>query len=450
MGSPVNVSPGEQPGGTAGPSRRIAIALCIGTLVEWFDFGLYGFSSVVIAAAFFPAGDSGVALLETFAVYAVSFVVRPIGGVVFGRIGDRVGRRVALSISLVMMGLATAAIGLIPTYHSIGVAAPVALVVCRLVQGFAASSELAGATTYMAEAAPDHRRGLWTNVVGSFGSFGTAAATILVLAFKLDPHAYAAGGWRWPFVIGGAIAIAGLYLRLRLTETAVYQEVRAERHFSVPSLWQLIREHHRTMLLLVAFYALVGVGFQTLMGYMPTYMTRVAGIGSTAALLISLFAFIAFPSTLIFFGYLSDLKGRKPLIIIGACVIVVLTVPAYLMIGSGNLVLACVAQALLVVPIAAAQAGGNIANLEVFPTSIRFTAVAFSYAVSYAVFAGTAPLVDEFLLDAGGRLAPAYYGVLVALIALPILAKGFPESRLFSIRSGRLEPRAEPVAEPAG
>ncbi len=418
------------------PTKKMMTALAIGTFVEWFDFALYGFSSTVIAAQFFPSGHADAALLGTLAIYGVSFVVRPLGGVVFGRIGDRVGRRAALSVSLVLMGVATASIGLIPSFSSIGMAAPVLLVICRLLQGFSASSELTGATTFVAESAPTGRRGLWTNAIGCFGGVGTAAATLLVLLFRLSPQAYENGGWRWPFVIGGVIAIGGMYLRVRLRETSVYREARAQGPSAIPSLGTVIRRHHRALLVLVVFYALVGIGFQTLVGYMPTYMTEVVGIPSTTALLISLGTFALFAVSLNVFGHLSDRVGRKPVMVVGSVAIVVLTVPAYLLICTGDIALMCVAQALLVLPIGAVQSTGNIANAEIFPPTVRYSALALAYTVSYAIFAGTAPLLEDLLLHAGGKLMPALYGVLVALVAVPVLHRWFPESRSYSIRTG--------------
>ncbi len=429
-----------------GVSKKTFAALSIGTIVEWFDFALYGFSSEVIAKAFFPAGHAGAALLGTFAIYSVSFVIRPIGGLVFGRIGDRVGRKATLSISLVMMGFSTAAIGLIPSYATIGFLAPVLLVIARLTQGFAASTELPGASMYMAESAADGHRGYGVNLIGSFGSFGTASATLLVLLFRIDPLGYEHGGWRWPFVIGGLVAVVGMYLRRRMHESLVFEEVRADDRTPAASFGRMVREHHKAILMLIAVYALSGIGFQTLMGYMPTYMTTVAGVGSTAALLISLLAFTLYGFLVIGYGRLSDRVGRKPVLLAATIAMVVLTVPAYLLIGNGGLVLVCVAQALLVLPMAAVQASGNTAVLEIFPTSVRYSAVALAYTLSYAVFAGTAPLVDAALVDEAGNLMPACYGVAVALVALPILVKALPESARFSIRTGRAE-AAEEVPE---
>ncbi|WP_326836951.1 MFS transporter [Amycolatopsis rhabdoformis] len=420
----------------AEPARmtvRTTFALSLGTFVEWFDFALYGFSTAVIAAQFFPSGNPTAALLGTLAIYGVSFVARPIGGVVMGRVGDRHGRRTALAVSLVLMGLSTALIGVIPPYAVIGFAAPLLLTLCRLVQGFAAASELTGAATYAAESAPPGRRGLYVNVVSCFGSVGTAVATLVVLLFRLDTGFYESGGWRWPFIAGGVIACGGIYLRLRLAETGVHLRTREKAPWT---LRQTLRRHGRTIGVLIVFYALVGVGFHTLLGYMPTYMTKVAGISATAALWISLFAFVTFAVSCVAFGALTDRVGRKPVMITAAVAIPVLTVPAYLLIAGGNLPLMCVAQALLVVPVAAVQAAGNVTNAEIFPPEVRYSAGAIAYTFSYAVFAGTAPLLDAVLLDVGGKLLPAFYGVLIAVIALPFLVKGIPESRGFSIETG--------------
>ncbi|MEV4597835.1 MFS transporter [Amycolatopsis sp. NPDC049253] len=422
-----------EPAAVARMTAKTTFALSVGTFVEWFDFALYGFSTAIIATQFFPGDNPTAALLGTLAIYGVSFFARPIGGVVMGRVGDRHGRRTALAVSLVLMGLSTALIGVIPPYATIGFAAPLLLTLCRLVQGFAAASELTGAATYAAESAPDGKRGLYVNIVSCFGSVGTAVATLVVLLFRLDEDFYASGGWRWPFVAGGLLACGGIYLRLRLAETGVH--LRARKKPAV-SFGGTLRRHGRTIGVLIVFYALVGVGFHTLLGYMPTYMTKVAGISSTTALWISLFAFVTFAVSCVGFGALTDRVGRKPVMITAAVAIPVLTVPAYLLIAGGNLPLVCVAQALLVIPVAGVQAAGNVTNAEVFPPEVRYSAGSIAYTFSYAVFAGTAPLLDAVLLDAGGKLLPALYGVLIAVIALPFLVKGIPESRGFAIETG--------------
>jgi MFS transporter, MHS family, proline/betaine transporter len=438
--------PEQEHGGTrSGVGKEIFAALSIGTVVEWFDFALYGFSSEVISKAFFPSGHSGAALLGTFAIYSVSFVIRPVGGVVFGRIGDRVGRKAALSVSLVMMGLSTAAIGLIPSYASIGLLAPLLLVLARLAQGFSASTELPGASMFMAESAPHGRRAYGVNLIGSFGSFGTASATLVILLFRIDPEAYDSGGWRWPFVIGGIVAVAGMYLRRRMHESAVFQEVKADAELPVVPFGEMVRRHYRAILVLVVVYALGGIGFQTLMGYLPTYMTTVGGLSSTPALLISLVAFTAYGCLVIAYGRLSDRVGRKPVLLAGTAAVALLTIPAYLMIRTGELPLLCAAQALLVLPMAAVQASGYTAVLEIFPTSVRYSAVALAYTVSYAAFASTAPLIDALLTSAWGDLMPAVYGVTVAVLTFPVLFKALPESARYSIRTGRPETVVEQV-----
>lgn len=425
-------------------SPKVVTTLSIGTTVEWFDFALYGFSATAIAATFFPDGNATAAFLQTLAVYAVAYVVRPLGGLVFGRIGDKIGRRAALTLALTLMGLSTAGIGLIPSYATIGIAAPILLIVCRLIGGFSASSELTGATTFAAETAPPGRRGLWINFVSCFGSVGSGLATVLVLAFQVNAEAYAAGSWRWPFIIGGIIALGGLLLRLTMSETAVHTEVKNDPNSRIPSFGEMLRGHWRAILVAFCFYVLVGIGFQTLLGYMPSYMKQVGKVSADSALVISLIAFGCFALFVTLYGALSDRIGRKPLIVYGTIAVAVLSVPAYLMIMSGNIVLVCLAQILLVVSLAAVQAGGNAIVIERFPAGLRFSAAAISYTFAYASFAGTAPLVQALLVGVGGNIMPAVYGVAIAILVLPVLAKGFPETRHFDIKTGRLakEPSA--------
>lgn len=187
--------------------RRALIAGATGNIVEWFDFTIYGFTAAVLATVFFPPEFGSGALLATFALYGVAFLARPAGGIFFGRLGDRLGRRRSLSLAITLMGCSTAAIGLLPTYASIGVAAPLLLLLCRLVQGFSAGGEYTGAATFVVEHAPSHRRGLYAGIISSSSFVGSILATVTVLSFSLvGTESFADGGWRWPFIIGGVVA----------------------------------------------------------------------------------------------------------------------------------------------------------------------------------------------------------------------------------------------------
>ncbi|ALL79277.1 MFS transporter (plasmid) [Pseudonocardia sp. EC080610-09] len=418
---------------------RIMLAGASGNFVEWFDFTLYGFSAVVIAATFFPADSGSSGLLATFAIYGVAFVARPAGAVVFGRIGDRMGRRTALSASVLLMGAATAAIGLLPSWSAIGIAAPILLMVCRLAQGFSAGGEYTGALTFGLEHAPPRRRMLWMSVVGSSTMLGVTGATLTIVVFQaVAGDAFAAGAWRWTFVFGGLLSLVGLLLRLGVDETPVFTELTADRGSRGPGLGRMLRERWRMMLVLLCFYGVLGVVTHMFLGYMPTYLSQVGGISSSTALTIitGLTLFAAFLGPV--FGSVADRIGRRPLVRTGALGAVVVLVPAYLLIGTGSLPAIVVAMLGLLVVVSLLGAGG-MAVLEMLPADVRYTGMALPYNVAYAAFAGTAPLVSQALVDASGSLlAPAYYASALALIALPVIFRSIPETRGSDLRTGAL------------
>jgi MHS family proline/betaine transporter-like MFS transporter len=416
---------------------RIVLAGAAGNFVEWFDFTLYGFSAAVIAATFFPADRASAALLGTFAIYGVAFVARPLGAVVFGRIGDRLGRRTALSASVLLMGAATAAIGLLPGWASIGVAAPVLLLVCRLLQGFSAGGEYTGAMTFSAEHAPPGRRALWMGLVVGSTMLGAAGATLTVVLFQaVAGDAFAAGGWRWTFVVAGLLSLVALVLRLGVDETPVFTELREAEPKPGRSFGYLLCTYWRSLLVLLCYFGVTGVVTHMFLGYLPTYLGQAAGISSSTALTIitglTLFAAVAGPV----FGAVGDRIGRRPLVRAGALGAVVLTVPAYLLIGTRSMGAIVVAMFVLLLVVSLLGAGA-MAVLEMLPADVRFSGVALPYNVAYAVFAGTAPLVSQLLVDTSGSLlAPAFYATALALVGLPVILRGIPETRGIDLRTG--------------
>ncbi|OZD72931.1 MFS transporter [Rhodococcoides fascians] len=411
--------------------RKALIAGATGNIVEWFDFTIYGFSAAVLATVFFPAEFGSGALLATFALYGVAFLARPAGGVVFGRLGDRFGRRGSLSLAITLMGCSTAAIGLLPTYASIGAAAPLLLLVCRLVQGFSAGGEYTGAATFVVEHAPYHRRGLYAGIIAGSSFVGSILATITVLTFNsVGTEYFLDGGWRWPFIIGGVVAIAGLFMRLAVDETPAFTEMKEKEALLTRPLADLLRNHWRSLVTAFVYFASLGVATHMLIGYMPTFLTHAAGVSSTAALMLTSGALVLAVPLYIAFGATVDRIGRRPLVRIGMVASVLVAVPSYVLIGTGNIV--AIAGALIVLVIVQSLlASALLAVLEMMPTNARFTGTALPYNLAYALFAGTAPLVCETLVNStGSNLSPAFYATAVASIALPVLWRGIPESRI--------------------
>ncbi|MFI7165500.1 MULTISPECIES: MFS transporter [Rhodococcus] len=417
--------------------RRALIAGATGNIVEWFDFTIYGFTAAVLATVFFPPEFGSGALLATFALYGVAFLARPAGGIFFGRLGDRLGRRRSLSLAITLMGCSTAAIGLLPTYASIGVAAPLLLLLCRLVQGFSAGGEYTGAATFVVEHAPSHRRGLYAGIISSSSFVGSILATVTVLSFSLvGTESFADGGWRWPFIIGGVVAMVGLFMRLAVEETPAFKEMKENDSLPTRPLTDLFRNHWRTLLTSFVYFASLGVVTHMLLGYMPTFLILSADVSSTVALLMTTGALVLAVPLFIFFGATVDRIGRRPLVRIGMVMSVFVSVPSYMLIGTGNIFAIAIALAALVIALSL-LASALLVILEMMPTHARFTGTAIPYNIAYALFAGTAPLVCAALVNAtGSDLSPSFYATAIALIALPILWRGIPESKDWSATRG--------------
>jgi MHS family proline/betaine transporter-like MFS transporter len=392
--------------------RRVVTSAAIGQFVEWYDFTVYAYSATVIAQLFFPAEAPVVGLLSTFAVYAVGFVMRPLGGILFGHFGDKGGRRGVLAFVILLMGGATLVIGLLPTYHQVGLAAPVLLVVCRLLQGLSAGAEAMGSNSLVAEHAPKNRRGMFVGFTYSFANLPPifVALLILLLTNVMTADAYRSWGWRIPFLFGGLISFIGLYIRRHVQESPAFEATRkAKRVTRVPAV-AVIRDYAKPLAFTFAMAALSGLGFYTLTGYFVTYLTQAVKLSSNSALLsnsIALaIAFVAMPVA----GLASDRIGRKRVLAGGALLSAVVAIPSYTLAGQGTLPGAIMGQGLLALALGIFFGPVGIAFLEAFPTRVRFSGSAIGYNVAYVVFGGTAPLLGVWLVDrTGSLLAPAVY-----------------------------------------
>ncbi|MBX6426971.1 MAG: MFS transporter [Variibacter sp.] len=407
-----------------GEVRRVVTSAAIGQFVEWYDFVIYAYSAGIIARLFFPNSDPTAALLSTFAVYAVGFVMRPLGGFVFGSLGDRIGRRRVLSLVILMMGAATVCIGLLPTYAQIGILAPLLLVLCRLLQGLSAAGETIGSNSFVAEHAPAGKRGLYVAFTYSFANLPPIAAALLILLLTnvLTGEAYAAWGWRIPFLIGGPLALVGLYIRTRVHESPAFKATQAAKRIASTPLRDAVRNQKKAMAFSFALAALSSLGFYTLAGYFVNYLTATVGLGSNAALISNSIAlFVAF-LTMTFGGHLSDRYGRKPVLLTGLLLSALVCIPAYRLAAQGSLLTAILGQSLIAFASGLFWGPLGIALLELFPTRTRFSASAVSYNLAYAIFGGTAPFVGTWLiLQSGSKIAPAVYMTVVSVAVLLVV-----------------------------
>lgn len=401
--------------------RKVIAASAIGNFVEWFDFAVYGFLAVTIAALFFPPGDPTLALLQTFAVFAVSFALRPLGGIVFGILGDRIGRKRVLSITVLMMAAATTLIGLLPTYSSLGLFAPLLLALARCIQGFSAGGEYAGACAFVMEHAPTERKARYGSFVpvSTFMAFASAAGIVFGLGLWLDETQMQAWGWRLPFLVAAPLGLIGLYMRLRLDESPAFRAMAAQAQPEHSPLSETLRHHGKTILCLSAFISATALSFYMFTTYLTTYMQVVGGATRPTALLASLCALVFAALLCPLVGRYSDWVGRRKTILTAGVCLIVAVYPAFFLAASGTFLPSAVGAMLLAVGAVICGVVTAVLLSEQFPTRVRYTASAFTYNLAYTVFGGTAPLIATWLIEqTGNRMSPAYYLIAIALLAL--------------------------------
>jgi MHS family proline/betaine transporter-like MFS transporter len=401
--------------------RRVIAAASIGNFVEWFDFAAYGFLATILTREFFPSGDPTVGLLKTFAVFAVAFAFRPLGGLFFGIVGDRIGRKRTLAFTILLMAGSTTLIGLVPTYASIGYWAPLLLTIIRCVQGFSAGGEYAGACAYVMEHAPRRRRAFFGSFVpvSTFSSFASAAVVAYALEASLSSAAMVDWGWRIPFLIAAPVGLIGVYLRVSLHETPAFQALEGNKEVAHAPLMETLHSQSWNILKLGAFISVTALSFYTFTTYFATYLQVVGHLSRGTSLLVTVLALCFAAALCPLAGFFSDLVGRR-MTIASTCLFIIASVyPAFLLGGSGDLPHSLLGVALLAM--GAVLSGVVTAPLlsEVFATKTRYTASAITYNLAYTIFGGTAPLVATWLIAVTGtNLSPAYYLIAVSIFAM--------------------------------
>ncbi|MCQ8192898.1 glycine betaine/L-proline transporter ProP [Streptomyces rugosispiralis] len=406
--------------------RKAVKAAALGNAMEWFDFGIYSYLAVTIGKVFFPSGNDTAQVLSSLATFAVAFLVRPLGGLFFGPLGDRIGRKKVLSFTMIMMASSTLAIGLIPGYAAIGFWSPALLILFRMLQGFSTGGEYGGASTFIAEYAPDKRRGYF----GSFLEFGTligytsAAGLVTILTVTLADSSMDSWGWRIPFLAAAPIGLVGLYLRLKLDDTPAFQKLEdegatnaADRE-SLP-FWQVFRTQWRAMALCIALVAAYNITDYMLLSYMPTYLSDTLHYSSTSALVSIIIVMLVLMAVITFVGRFSDRVGRKPVLMAGSVGFLVLAVPCFLLIKQGGIVPVFAGLLLLGLCLLPYVSVMSASLPALFPTNVRYGSLSIAFNISVSLFGGTTPLVTEGLISStGDDLMPAYYTMLAAVVGI--------------------------------
>ncbi|MGO4436736.1 MFS family transporter [Rhizobium sp. RAF56] len=400
--------------------RRIfaIVASASGNLVEWYDFYVYSFLSLYFASEFFPQGDTTSQLLNAAAIFAAGFLMRPIGGWLFGRIADRIGRKRSMLISVTMMCGGSFVIALLPTYATIGVFAPLLLLLMRLIQGLSVGGEYGTTATYMSEVALAGRRGFFGSFqyVTLIGGQLLAVLVLVILQQFLDEAQLRAWGWRIPFAIGGVAAVIALYLRSSLHETST-AETRGKQEAG--SLLGLLRHHRRAFLIVIGYTAGGSLIFYTFTTYMQKYLVNTAGFDKEVASLTMTTVLFVYMLMQPLFGTLSDRIGRRNSMLIWAALSVLTTVPLLTAIGTTNNAYSAfllVIAALAVVSLYTSISG--IVKAEMFPAQVRALGVGFAYAIGNALFGGTAEYVALWFKSVGHEAWFFWYVTAMMAIAL--------------------------------
>lgn len=421
---------------------KVIAASSAGTLIEWYDFYIFGSLATIIAAHFFPQDNPTVALLSTLATFATGFIVRPFGALVFGRVGDVVGRKYAFMVTLIIMGLSTTAIGLLPTYEQIGMLAPILLLLMRLLQGLALGGEYGGAATYVAEHSPDGKRGYYTSFIQTTATLGlfVSLGVILTTRLSLGDDTFKDWGWRLPFLLSIILVIFSYFIRRRMSESPVFLEMKATGKASThPLRDSFLVPENRNLVLLALFGATAGQGVVWYTGqfYALYFLQTVLKVDFVVANKIIAVALLLGTPFFIVFGALSDRIGRKVIMLSGMVIAAITYIPiyqameAYATLPEGPdttmLTLLVFIQVIYVTmvygPIAAFL-------VELFPTHIRYTSMSLPYHIGNGVFGGLVPFIGTAIVaSTGNHFAGLIYPIAVAVITAIIGAVFIKEKR---------------------
>ncbi|KHN62557.1 glycine/betaine ABC transporter [Dickeya fangzhongdai] len=412
-----------------GRLRKAITAAALGNAMEWFDFGVYGFVAYALGQVFFPGADPGVQMIAALATFSVPFLIRPLGGVFFGALGDKYGRQKILAITIIIMSISTFCIGLIPSYERIGIWAPILLLLAKMAQGFSVGGEYTGASIFVAEYSPDRKRGFmgsWLDF-GSIAGFVLGAGVVVLISTIIGEQAFLEWGWRLPFFLALPLGLIGLYLRHALEETPAFQQhvEKLEQNDrdglkAGPgvSFREIATHHWKSLLVCIGLVIATNVTYYMLLTYMPSYLSHSLHYSENHGVLIIIAIMIGMLFVQPVMGLLSDRFGRKPFVVIGSVAMFFLAVPSFMLINSNIIGLIFLGLLMLAV-ILNAFTGVMASTLPaLFPTHIRYSALASAFNISVLI-AGLTPTAVAWLVESSRNLyMPAYYLMVIAVIGL--------------------------------
>jgi len=399
---------------------RKQIAGAIGSVLEWYDFAVFGFLAPIMSPLFFPDTDPIVGLIQTYGVFAAGYLMRPLGGVLFGYVADRIGRTQALKWSIAVMAVPTVLIGLLPTYEQWGVAATGSLILLRLIQGVSVGGELIASITFLVESAPPKRRALYGSwaMFGGIGGILLGSAVVSITEALVAPEQMATVGWRIPFLLGVVIFLVGRWLRASLSAESVV----AQATDTLPVV-RVLRQHLGSVLHLFAAMLIYSTSFYILFVWMPTYQTRMLPNPVDHAMDVNTITMLVLLLLVPVAGALGDRFGYRRIIVSGVALTGILAYPLFLWIDTGTFVAALSAGLIFAITVSWVQGPMPAVLAETFPKDIRNTGIGVAYNLVLGLMGGTAPMVCTWLIaSTGNDAAPAYYLMVLAVISLIALS----------------------------
>lgn len=404
--------------------RKIILSGMLGNGLEWYDYALYAQMSFIISELFFPGTNESLKLIATFGVFAVGFIFRPLGAVLFGYLGDRYGRKFSLVVAILMMAIPTGCIGLLPTYAQIGIWAPILLTIIRIFQGLSLGGEFSGSITYIVEHSPSNRRGIAgsTSIMSLLIGFLLGSFVALLFVKGMDPESFRSWGWRIPFLLGIVVGLVGLYIRRQCDESPAYEEAKQEGTLCERPVRTALLHHKLPMFQAFAFYISVTMPFYLTSVYLLSFTHTKLGLSVDDALIINTAAMLSILAACIASALLSDRVGRKRVMLPAALIMMVCIYPIFMAMGTGVFLNILLAQMVLGALVGLYTAPVPAVLVELFPTSIRYTGMALAYNLAAAIFGGTAPMVCEWLISAtGSHNSIAFYVIVCNAVSASAL-----------------------------
>jgi len=403
------------------PHKNLLFMVLLGSLLETYDFSLYGYFAPILAQSFFPSPDPTSSLLASFTVFAVGFLTRPVGAAIFGYCGDKYGRKKILIISIMLMAIPTALIGMLPTYEQIGIWAGLLLALCRLLQGLAVGAEFVGTMVYMIEQAPTNQKTFFGSLCICSGYIAMLFTAIIVtlLSHFLSSESLQQWGWRIPFLFGLLLGILGLYIRSKLSETPAFKVLLENKSTVTNPLLQTITQMPFTLLLGIGVIMIHVLGFYLLFVYMTSYLNSYYKIPAETTSFINIITLTLAAALIPFIGMMAEKINKKIFILMSNIFIIILAYPLIRMLDNGTILTILIVQTTLTLFICITSAVLPIFLSELFPVSLRYTGMALCYNIAAVSFGGTAPLILTFLVEKTQNISsPAFYLMLAACVTL--------------------------------